>query len=187
MSARDGEEMKDMNPQGTQSNSAPAEGGRVYSSPSSCEMEPSSEGCLSWISKRLEILHPHPDPATDPQEWVDGGVILGVWHVIMCTHLVYTACFLPIRICFNIVSILPWVPVDIVLDLLHFIDLWVKMRTASSQQGFFITNRAEIRRLYFRAVSGGFAFDLLAVIPIDYLMWPIVGYAPWYRVCEVFF
>eukprot|EP01060_Flectonema_neradi_P039616 TRINITY_DN8796_c1_g1_i1.p1 TRINITY_DN8796_c1_g1~~TRINITY_DN8796_c1_g1_i1.p1 ORF type:complete len:520 (+),score=65.76 TRINITY_DN8796_c1_g1_i1:45-1604(+) len=149
------------------------------SEPPEPEPEPTR---LSKFLKTIELLHPLPDPANDTQEIVDSNSILGKWYIITLAQLVYIAVFLPIRIGFRMKGMWPWILFDILFDIVHFVDIWVKMRTAVEDNGFFITEKPRIRRKYARSVFGGLFFDVITGIPVDYFLMGFLSYDPVFRV-----
>ena len=137
---------------------------------------------FSEFRNAIELFHPLPDPASDTQELVDSNKILGWWYVVTLSQLVYISVFLPIRIGFRLTALWPWMVFDVIFDIIHFLDIWVKMRTAVEENGYFVTERPIIRRKYAKRLSGGLFFDVLTGIPVDYILMGLLSYDPVFRV-----
>eukprot|EP01059_Diplonema_ambulator_P010389 TRINITY_DN20417_c0_g1_i1.p1 TRINITY_DN20417_c0_g1~~TRINITY_DN20417_c0_g1_i1.p1 ORF type:complete len:523 (+),score=175.73 TRINITY_DN20417_c0_g1_i1:454-2022(+) len=133
---------------------------------------------VRWLHEAVQLFHPLPNESTDPQIWMDGRRILAYWHVVAFVQTMYTSIFLPLRICFHVTAIVPWLVFDVVADIVQCIDIWVKLRTAVEIRGFFVTSKAEIRKNYTRKINKGFWYDLLSVVPIDYVLLTVFEYSP---------
>eukprot|EP01063_Lacrimia_lanifica_P007098 TRINITY_DN1448_c0_g2_i4.p1 TRINITY_DN1448_c0_g2~~TRINITY_DN1448_c0_g2_i4.p1 ORF type:complete len:602 (+),score=191.85 TRINITY_DN1448_c0_g2_i4:132-1937(+) len=123
------------------------------------------ETLWAWLTRTVEVLHPHPIEGVDPPVWFDSNRLLAVWYFIMAVQLAYTITFLPIRMCFEPPSHPIWVALDALADLCCLVDLWVTLRTAVSSYGFFITDRAEI----WARVKWRTAYDVACLLPADWL------------------
>ncbi|KAJ9463634.1 Cyclic nucleotide-gated cation channel subunit A [Diplonema papillatum] len=151
------------------------------SSAAETEKEPATPFWV-WFRAATELFHPKPDVGTDPPAWIDSSRLLRKLHFLSFLQFLYTFVFLPIRICFSVQDPLPWLVFDVVADLVHFGEMWAKLRTAHEEKGFFITEKKRIRQKYLTNTGlGGFAYDLFACLPLDYIFYAVWGYDCRYR------
>eukprot|EP01064_Diplonema_japonicum_P018382 TRINITY_DN27073_c0_g1_i1.p1 TRINITY_DN27073_c0_g1~~TRINITY_DN27073_c0_g1_i1.p1 ORF type:complete len:559 (+),score=120.61 TRINITY_DN27073_c0_g1_i1:57-1679(+) len=146
------------------------------------ESEETRHTWVTWLKNTVQMFHPHPDQSTDPQPWQDSRPLLAKWHVITFMQYFYILVFLPIRICFDVQAIMPWVFFDVIGDIIQAVDIAVKFRTAIEVKGFFITTREGIKQHYLRKVHQGFFHDVLSVLPLDYILNAVFGYDCVFRV-----
>lgn len=89
------------------------------------------------------------------------------WSYILIFRLLYTAFITPIRITFIDKIDLTWFIIDLIIDILFFIDIIITFNTAYyNSYGELITNRKVIALSYLKTY---FILDLLTIIPFTYI------------------
>ena len=92
------------------------------------------------------------------------------WNVVLTFLLLYTASFMPYKICF-IENSKEWLFWDIAIDFLFTTDLMVNLISSYYTEGVLERSRLKIAYNY---VKGWMLFDLIACIPIDLIQMLII-------------
>ena len=88
-----------------------------------------------------------------------------VWDMVVMLLLIYTAIFVPIKVCFLESSSDVQFIIDLVVDFLFLTDIVLTFNTAlEDQQGIYIVKRAKIAKAY---CLGWFFIDFFTSIPSD--------------------
>jgi CRP-like cAMP-binding protein len=88
----------------------------------------------------------------------------GVWDLCMFLDIVVICVVVPLRIGFLLFEWEEWLPVDITVDLLLFLDIFVNALSSFEHDGEEVTNPRDIFRRY---VRNWFILDVLSVVPLE--------------------
>ena len=123
---------------------------------------------------------PPPPPAPAPPPFVlehDSRARI-VWDSLQFVVVLSMFAVVPYRIGFNVTDWRSWIAVDIVIDVLLWLDVALNCVTSFEQEGDTVKSRAEIRRNYLRS---WLIADVLSVVPIDLCCLAVGAYTPVFR------
>jgi CRP-like cAMP-binding protein len=101
-----------------------------------------------------------------------------VWDWIQFIVIVTVFVFVPFRIGFNVVDWRSWIAVDIVTDILLWVDIALNFITSYEQEGDTVSLREDIRRMYLRS---WLIPDVISVLPLDLFCLLLKYYTPVFR------
>ncbi|XGW15892.1 hypothetical protein V3C99_001386 [Haemonchus contortus] len=72
-----------------------------------------------------------------------------------------------------------WATLDLVMDSIYWLDIFVRTRTGFLEQGLVVRDIDKIKKQYFE--SKQFKYDIISIIPLDYVLgwpWPFQWFRP---------
>ncbi|VDO67008.1 unnamed protein product [Haemonchus placei] len=72
-----------------------------------------------------------------------------------------------------------WATLDLVMDCIYWLDIFVRTRTGFLEQGLVVRDIDKIKKQYFE--SKQFKYDIISIIPLDYVLgwpWPFQWFRP---------
>ena len=109
-----------------------------------------------------------------------------MWNLILCFSIFINQIIIPYEISFGKEGedVFPvyWRIADVVVVVIHFIDIFVHINTSIKKKGVFVSDKDYILRRYF---GEKFVLDLLAFLPLDYIMLGLNlprAYAHWIKI-----
>ncbi|CAD8104029.1 unnamed protein product [Paramecium primaurelia] len=109
------------------------------------------------ISKPMPQKHKH--------LFLPDSIFKKYWQYVLMILLIYTAFITPIRLAFIEEFNIIWFSLELIVDILFFLDILITFNTAYfNEEGVLIVDRQQIANQYLRT---WFIFDLMAIFPTD--------------------
>jgi hypothetical protein len=91
-----------------------------------------------------------------------------VWNIFLIVILIFTGMLTPFRVCFIEGSNNFWFSIDVIFDLLFFLDIVINFLSAYEDDEKRIIDRLD--KIAIEYLFGWFMIDIVAVIPINYFL-----------------
>ncbi|XP_073525547.1 cyclic nucleotide-gated channel alpha-4 [Phyllobates terribilis] len=145
------------------------------------EVKMEKEEIKAW-SKPMESTE---NPSTQKRAWIldPAGSWYYAWLNIMVIPITYNWVVIICRSCFTELQhryLLMWLSLDYLCDILYIMDIIANFHTGFLQEGILVTDRRLIAGQYLR--SSKFRWDLLSVLPTDFLYFRLGIHTPAVRV-----
>ncbi|KAM8976883.1 cyclic nucleotide-gated channel alpha-4 [Pelodytes ibericus] len=132
------------------------------------EVQMEKEEIKSWNKPMEHTVN----PSTQKRAWIldPAGGWYYTWLNIMVIPVTYNLVIIICRSCFTEVQyryLNVWLSLDYLCDLLYIMDIIANFHTGFLEEGILVTHRGQIAKKYM--VSAKFRWDVLSVLPTDFL------------------